>query len=175
MKELIDFTIKAIQSNSTSGRGLVNGIESGFRDVDKITQGWQKGDLIIIAGRPSMGKTAFIQSMLLNMAIKNQESVGVIYIEGTELQFTTRLISNQCQIPYERVSSGTLDSWEWEILHNGVQKLLEANIYIECPAKIKMDEVSQKAREMVKNHQIKVLFIDYIQLICRRRLFRESI
>lgn len=165
INNLLDNAIRETQHYANLDTKFLCGIESGFSALDKVTHGWQNGDLILISGRPSMGKTAFILSMMINMSVKNGISVGIINIESTEIQFASKIMSNYCEIENEKLRCGMLAPYEWEQLDYRLKKIIDTSIYSECSAKIKMDEVSQKAREMVKNHQIKVLYIDYVQLI----------
>lgn len=143
----------------------VSGLRSGFKNLDKITFGWQAGDLVVISARPAMGKTAFITSMLLNMGVKEKYPVGIFSLELTNTQLTNRLISNICEIPGEKIMSGMLAEYEWAQLDYKIKELRNTPIYIECPHTLSIQSLCSKARKMVLDYGIKALFVDYLQLL----------
>lgn len=145
--------------------GGIRGLRSGFSHLDKAISGWQEGDLVIISARPSMGKTAFIISMLLNMSVKEKYPVGIFSLELTNIQLINRLISNISDIPREKIMSGKLASYEWEQLDYKIKDLRNAPIYIECPHTISIQSICAQIRRMVLDHGIKAVFIDYLQLL----------
>jgi replicative DNA helicase len=142
-----------------------SGLETGFKKLDKITQGWQNGDLIIIAARPAMGKTAFVLSMVKNMAIKYNTPVAVFSLEMPNIQLGNRLIVNVTEITGDKIRSGRLAQHEWHQLDSKITDLYDAPIYVDDTASLSVFELRSKARRLVKEHGVKCIFIDYLQLM----------
>lgn len=151
-----------IAANKPNGIG---GLESGFPNLDKITGGWQNGELIVIGSRPAMGKTAFILSMAKNMAINGKVPIGIFSLELTNNQIVNRFIINVCEIPGEKIRNGQLAPYEWEQLDFKIKELYNADIYIDCPYDFSLQTICEKAREMALEKGVKAIFIDYIQLL----------
>ncbi|MDE6120535.1 MAG: replicative DNA helicase, partial [Muribaculaceae bacterium] len=142
----------------------LSGLPTGFRGLDKLTSGWQNSDLIIIAARPAMGKTAFVLSMALNIAMMNNP-VAVFSLEMSNLQLVNRLISNACEMPGEKIKSGQLTEIEWTQLLNRMQKLNGVPLYVDDTSGLSMMELRTKARRLVREHGVKLIVIDYLQLM----------
>jgi len=161
---VINDALKQIQdaSNRTSG---LSGLQSGFHELDKVTSGWQNSDLIIIAARPAMGKTAFVLSMAKNMAVNYNIPIAVFSLEMSNLQLVNRLISNVCELPGDKIKSGQLTTLEWEQLVSRVKHLNGAQLYIDDTASLSVFELRTKARRLVREHNIKMIIIDYLQLM----------
>ncbi len=152
--------------NAAAGRkDGMSGIQTGFHSLDKITSGWQKSDLIIIAARPAMGKTAFVLSMAKNMAIDYHTPVAVFSLEMSNVQLVNRLIMNVCEIDGEKIKNGRLEKDEWERLDKKLKDLEGAPIYIDDTPSLSVFELRTKARRLVKEHKVKVIIIDYLQLM----------
>lgn len=149
-------------ANRTSG---LSGLESGFHELDKLTSGWQPSDLIIIAARPAMGKTAFVLSMAKNMAVNYNTPVAVFSLEMSNLQLVNRLISNVCEIEGSKIKSGQLSPIEWEQLMARIKNLNGAPLYIDDTPSLSISELQTKARRLVREHQVKFIIIDYLQLM----------
>lgn len=149
-------------ANRTSG---LRGLQTGFHELDKVTSGWQNSDLIIIAARPAMGKTAFVLSMAKNMAVNYNIPIAVFSLEMSNLQLVNRLISNVCELPGEKIKSGQLTSLEWDQLMARIKHLNGAQLYIDDTASLSVFELRTKARRLVREHNIKMLIIDYLQLM----------
>lgn len=149
-------------ANRTSG---LSGLESGFHAIDKLTSGWQPSDLIIIAARPAMGKTAFVLSMAKNMAVNYNIPVAVFSLEMSELQLVNRMISNVCEIEGSKIKSGQLSPVEWEQLIARIKNLNGAPLYIDDTASLSVFELQTKARRLVREHGVKFIIIDYLQLM----------
>ncbi|MDR0686971.1 MAG: replicative DNA helicase [Dysgonamonadaceae bacterium] len=143
----------------------MSGVPCGFTDLDKITQGWQKGDLIIIAARPSMGKTAFVLSMIKNMAVNFKTPVAIFSLEMPNIQLVNRLIMNVTQLEGEKIRSGRLAPHELEQLDIMINELYGAPIYVDDTASLSVFELRSKARRLVREHNIQAIFIDYLQLM----------
>ena len=151
-----------VASQRTDG---LSGTQTGFKDLDKITSGWQNSDLIIIAARPAMGKTAFVLSMAKNMAVDYNIPVAVFSLEMSNVQLVNRLIVNVCQIPGEKIKNGRLESYEWEQLNVQLKDLHDAPIFVDDTPSLSVFELRTKARRLVKEHKVKCLIIDYLQLM----------
>ncbi|MBB3186455.1 replicative DNA helicase [Microbacter margulisiae] len=161
---IIEEAVKRIQEASKRPEGL-SGIPSGFHSLDKITSGWQRSDLIIIAARPAMGKTAFVISMARNMAIDYNVPVALFSLEMSNVQLVNRLLMNVCEIEGDKIKNGQLAPFEWLQLDYKLKKLYDAPIYLDDTPSLSVFELRTKARRLVKEHHIKMLIIDYLQLM----------
>ena len=161
---VINEAINSIQLAARKKEGL-SGLGSGFTDLDKITSGWQKSDLIIIAARPSMGKTAFVLSMAKNMAVNFKTPIALFSLEMSNLQLVTRLLSNVCELPGEKLKSGRLEAYEWEQLDIKANELYNVPIYVDDTPSLSIFELRTKARRLVREHNIQCIIIDYLQLM----------
>jgi len=161
---VIGQAIEAIQNAANRASGL-SGLETGFHELDKLTSGWQNSDLIIIAARPAMGKTAFVLSMAKNIAVNYNTPTAIFSLEMSNLQLVNRLISNVCELESEKIKSGTLSPVEWEQLMTRIKHLYGAPLYIDDTPSLSIFELRTKARRLVREHQIRILIIDYLQLM----------
>lgn len=161
---VIGQAIMQIQASANRASGL-SGLESGFHELDKLTSGWQNSDLIIIAARPAMGKTAFVLSMAKNMAINYNTPVAIFSLEMSNLQLVNRLISNVCELGGEKIKSGQLSPIEWDQLMSRIKQLYGAHLYIDDTPSLSIFELRTKARRLVREHQVKFIIIDYLQLM----------
>ena len=155
-------------------KGVLRGLKTGFRDLDKKTAGLQKGDLIIIGARPAMGKTAFVLSMIKNIAVDGVRSsngtieripCAMFSLEMSMVQLVNRLIINVCRIPGDKIKSGQLTKEEWMRLDAGRNALQGAPIYLDETPQLSVLEFRTKAMRLVSDHGIKIIFIDYLQLM----------
>ena len=163
--ESIDvYAIKKIEWAANRPEGL-SGLESGYHKLDRLTSGWQNSDLIIIAARPAMGKTAFVLSMAKNMAVDYNHPVAVFSLEMSSLQLVNRLISNVCSLEGEKIKSGQLTQPEWENLMTRTRSLSTAPLYIDDTPSLSIFELRTKARRLVREHGVKIIIIDYLQLM----------
>ena len=149
-------------SKNTSG---ISGLSTGYHRLDKVLSGWQPTDLIILAARPAMGKTAFALSLVRNMAIDQGIPCGMFSLEMGNSQLVQRLICNVCQIPGDKIRSGQLEKYEWAQLDNKIVALQDAPLYIDDTPQLSVFELRSKARRMVREHGVKMIFIDYLQLM----------
>lgn len=161
---VIGSAIAQIETAANRASGL-SGLESGFHELDKLTSGWQNSDLIIIAARPAMGKTAFVLSMAKNMAVNYNIPVAIFSLEMSNLQLVNRLIQNTCEIEGEKIKSGQLSQVEWDQLMSRVRHLYGAPLYIDDTASLSIFELRTKARRLVREHDVKFIIIDYLQLM----------
>lgn len=161
---VVDQALKQIEAASNRTSGL-SGLESGFHELDKLTSGWQNSDLIIVAARPAMGKTAFVLSMAKNMAVNYNIPVAIFSLEMSNVQLVNRLISNVCEIEGGKIKSGQLSNIEWEQLSARSKQLNGAPLYVDDTASLSIFELRTKARRLVREHNVKMIIIDYLQLM----------
>ncbi|MBN2669043.1 MAG: replicative DNA helicase [Bacteroidales bacterium] len=142
-----------------------SGVPSGFPSIDKITQGWQKGDLVIVAARPSMGKTAFTLSMTRNMAVDHHQAVAFFSLEMPSVQLVNRLIVSETEIDHNKIKSGKLDDKEWEHLEDKLERLYQSKIYIDDSPSLSIFDLMAKCRRLKAKQQLDIVVIDYLQLM----------
>jgi replicative DNA helicase len=159
VKQAID-TIKSLKDK----QGL-SGVPSGFRDVDKETGGWQNSDLIIIAARPAMGKTAFLLSMARNIAVGHKIPMALFSLEMASVQLITRMIASETRISSEKLRKGTLDDDEWQRLFSNVSELENAPLYIDETPSLSIFDFRAKCRRLVMQHGVRLIMVDYLQLM----------
>ena len=150
---------------AANNKGGLTGVPSGFHDLDKITAGWQASDLVIIAGRPAMGKTSFALSIAKNIAVDYRKPIAFFSLEMNNVQLVNRLISNVCSVPGSKILNGQLTNDEWERFDSNIRKLQGAPIYIDDTPGLSIFELRTKARRLVREHDIQILMIDYLQLM----------
>ncbi len=143
----------------------MSGIASGFTELDKMTSGWQKSDLVILAARPAMGKTAFALSMAKNMAIDQEIPVAFFSLEMSNVQLLNRLIVNVCQIKGEKLKSGQLAPYEWGQLDHKITELYGKPLYLDDTPSLSVFELRTKARRLVREKKVQIIMIDYLQLM----------
>ena len=143
----------------------LSGVETGFHNLDKLTSGWQPSDLIIIAARPAMGKTAFVLSMARNIAIQYGHGVALFSLEMASVQLITRLISSETGLSSEKLRTGKLEPHEWEMLSTKVKNLEKAPLFIDDTPSLSIFDLRAKCRRLVSQHGIKIIIIDYLQLM----------
>ncbi len=164
MSTLIRQAIKQIEQ-AKSKEGNVIGVASGFTDLDRVTSGWQSSDLIILAARPAMGKTAFALTLARNAAVDFNLPVAVFSLEMSSLQLVTRLISAESELSSGKLRSGNLRNDEIEQIHAKIGELSEAPIFIDDTPGISIFELRAKARRLKSQHNIQLLLVDYLQLM----------
>ncbi len=145
--------------------GLVTGIPTGFKKLDEMTSGFHKSDLIIIAARPSVGKTAFALNLAKNMAIVGEASVGIFSLEMSREQLIQRLLCMESLVDLQKVRRGWLNDDEWKRLVQGASKLMKANIIVDDESNLEPRVLRAKARRMKKEYNVDAIFIDYLQLM----------
>ncbi len=166
--EIIADVIKtAIDQMEEAGQredGL-SGVPSGFTDLDRLTSGWQRSDMVILAARPSMGKTAFVLSMTRNMAVNHGSNVAFFSLEMSSVQLVNRLISSETELGSEKIRNGKLKDYEWEILYHKIENLSKANIFIDDTPAISLFELRSKCRKLKSQKKLDIVIIDYLQLM----------
>lgn len=143
----------------------LSGVPSGFTKLDRLTSGWQNSDLIIIAARPSMGKTAFVLSMARNIAIDHNRPVAFFSLEMSSIQLVTRLIVSESELPSDNIRNGRLSREEWELLEDRIRLFDEAPIYIDDTPAISIFELRAKCRRLKMQHDVQLIVVDYLQLM----------
>jgi len=161
---LLKEAIENIQ-NASKREDSLSGIPSGFTKLDRITAGWQPSDLIIVAARPSMGKTAFVLSMARNMAVDHGYPVALFTLEMSAQQLVKRMIISETELDSDRIRTGKLESYEWEQLYAKTGKLSEAPVFIDETPALSVFEFRAKCRRLVQQYGIRVAVIDYLQLM----------
>lgn len=156
--------IEEIAAIDSGGTGL-SGIPSGFTGLDRITGGWQKSDLIIIAARPSMGKTAFVLSMARKIAVEHKKAVAFFSLEMSAVQLVNRLIVSETELPSDKIRNGNLKDYEWEQLEYKVRNLETAPIYIDDTPALNSFELRAKCRRLKAQYNIDLIIVDYLQLM----------
>ena len=148
-----------------SKRKGLSGISTGFEKLDLLTSGWQPSDLVIIAARPGMGKTALTLSMARNIAVLKEIPVAFFSLEMSSVQLITRLISAETGLSSEKLRTGKLAPHEWEQLNVKVGDLERAPLFIDDTPSLSIFDLRAKARRLASQHGIKLIFIDYLQLM----------
>jgi len=143
----------------------LSGVPSGFTKLDRLTSGWQRSDLIIIAARPSMGKTALALSMARNIAVEHKRPIAFFSLEMSSIQLVNRLIVSETELPSDRIRNGRLEEYEWKQLDFKIKSLVEAPIFIDDTPAISIFELRAKCRRLKVQHQIEAVFVDYLQLM----------
>jgi len=164
MSDLIQDAIAQIENAKSKGDG-VSGVPTGFVKMDKITGGWQRSDMVIVAARPGMGKTAFVLSMARNIAVEHKKAVAVFSLEMSSTQLVTRLIASEAAISSEKLRKGDLNDAEFAILHQHIARLTNAPIYIDDTPALNIFELRAKARRLKSQHNVELIIIDYLQLM----------
>ncbi|HBZ40483.1 MAG TPA: replicative DNA helicase [Erysipelotrichaceae bacterium] len=163
-KEVVSTVVDNIQKMSTN-RSAITGTATGYRDLDRCTNGFQKGDLIILAARPSMGKTAFALNLTMNAAQINNEAVALFSLEMPAEQLISRMLSAKSRIPGQKLRTGYLVNNEWNQLNEAATELRMAKIFIDDSPGVRVAEIFSKCRKLQAEHGLCMIVIDYIQLI----------
>lgn len=162
---VINDAIDELQRNQLRQDGL-SGIPSGYTAIDRVTLGWQPSDLIIIAARPSMGKTAFVLTMTRNMAVEHKVPVAFFSLEMSSVQLVKRLMISETGLDSDKIKGGKkLQDFEWEQLNMRLRQLVKAPLYIDDTPSLSINELRSKARKLVSIHGVKMIVIDYLQLM----------
>jgi len=161
---VINEAYELLQKAAQNTDGL-SGLPSGFDGLDAMTAGWQNSDLVIIAARPAMGKTAFVLSMCKNIAIDQRVPVAMFSLEMSNVQLVNRLMSNVCEIPSEKIKSGQLAKYEWAQLDFKIRDMFDAPLFVDDTPSLSVFELRTKARRLVREHGVRIIIIDYLQLM----------
>ncbi len=164
MPDLVSMAIADIE-NARNDSASLRGVPSGYTELDRITQGWQKSDLIILAARPSMGKTAFALNLARNAAVDFNKPIAFFSLEMSSVQLVTRLISTETSLTADKLRTGNLEEYEWQQLNTMVSPLVNAKIFIDDTAQLSIFDLRAKCRRLKQQHDIQMIFIDYLQLM----------
>ncbi|TDK42698.1 replicative DNA helicase [Algoriphagus formosus] len=164
MRSIMREAIAEMEAKKDQKDGLT-GVPSGFTDLDRVTSGWQKSDLVIIAARPAMGKTAFVLSVLRNAAVDHERPVAIFSLEMSSVQLVNRLISSEAELDSEKIKKGSLLEHEWAQLVHKTAKLSKASLFVDDTPALSILELRAKARKLKAQHNIQMIVIDYLQLM----------
>lgn len=156
---------RAIQDIEGARNQEMSGVQSGFTSLDRITGGWQRSDLIILAARPGTGKTAFVISMMRNAAVEFNKPVAIFSLEMTANQLVGRFISGETELSAEKLRKGELREHEYQQLNSKISRLVDAPIYIDDTPALSIFEFRAKARRLKAQHNISMVIVDYLQLM----------
>ena len=161
---IINTALNEIQE--MQGQTGLNGVPSGFPSIDRVTQGWQKSDLIILAARPSVGKTAFSLNLARNAAVDHHMPVAFFSLEMSAIQLAKRLMTSESGLSADKIKGGSkLEDYEWEQLEYKLKNLSKASLYIDDTPGIPVMEFRTKVKTLVKNKGVRLVFVDYLQLM----------
>lgn len=163
-KDIVSKTLRMIEEASKKPDGF-SGVPTGFTQMDRLTLGWQPSDMIIIAARPSMGKTAFVLSMARNIAVDFQRGVAFFSLEMSSEQLMMRLLVAESGLDSREVRNGRLTQEQWKHLENSVKPLSDAKLFIDDTPALSIFEFRSKARRLKVQHDIQLIIIDYLQLM----------
>jgi replicative DNA helicase len=164
IKPVLNEAIKQIEKARNQKDGL-SGVPSGFTSIDRITSGWQRTDLIIVAARPSMGKTAYVLSMARNMAVEHNRATAIFSLEMSSVQLVNRLIAAETELGNDKLKTGRLENYEWEHLNRKISALEKAPIFIDDTPALSIFEFRAKCRRLKMQHDVQVVIVDYLQLM----------
>ncbi len=162
--DIVSRALQMIEEAAKKPDGMT-GVPTGFTDIDRLTLGWQPSDLIIIAARPSMGKTAFVLTMARNIAVTYERAVAFFSLEMSSTQLMTRLLTAESQLDSKKMKSGRLSPDEWKQLENSARPLSKAQLFIDDTPALSIFEFRSKARRLKLNSNIELIIIDYLQLM----------
>ncbi len=164
IRTVLGRNIEAIQAAERNG-GQIQGLPSGFKSLDFKTTGFQKSDMIIIAARPSMGKTAFALNIAQNAAIRSKARVVIFSLEMSSEQLSMRLLSREARVDSKKLRTGEVNAGDWENINNAIEKLGKADIIIDNTPGIGVMEVRNKCRRINAKKKIDLIVIDYLQMM----------
>jgi len=150
---------------SSQNKDGISGVPSGFFDLDKVTAGWQPSDMIVIAARPGMGKTAFVLSMARNAAVDHNMGVAIFSLEMSSIQLVKRLIASETKIHAEKIRKGDISENDLNLIHKHGSKLKNASIHIDDTPGLSVFDLRAKCRRLKMKHKIDIIIIDYLQLM----------
>ena len=164
MRSIMTEALDELEARKKHKDGLT-GVPTGFSALDRVTSGWQKSDLIIIAARPGMGKTAFVVSAMRNAAVDFNKPVAIFSLEMASVQLVNRLISAEAELESEKIKKGNLADYEWQQLLHKTSKITNAPIFIDDTPALTILELRAKCRRLKSQHDVQLIIIDYLQLM----------
>src|SRR5262252_5200160 len=172
MRDLAHSSLETIEKLSAR-KELVTGVPTGFTDLDEMTSGLQSGDLVIVAARPSMGKTSLVLNMAQHVGTKTDMTVGIFSLEMSKEQLFMRLLTSEARIDAHRMRGGFLGERDWGRLSTAIGTLSEAKIFIDDTPSIGVLEMRAKCRRLASEHGLHLVIVDYIQLMQGRGRFEN--
>ena len=164
LNDILPQTFERLEEFHNTG-SLISGISTGFADLDKLTAGLHPGDLLVIAGRPSMGKTAFALNMAEYMAVEDKRRIAFFSLEMSKEQLAERMLCGRARVNSNAIRTGRLPDQEWQGLGIAAGTLAEAQIYIDDSATLTVLEMRAKARRLRSQHNIDLIIVDYMQMM----------
>ena len=164
ISQLLPQTFERLEEFHNTG-SLISGMSTGYADLDKLTAGMHPGDLVVIAGRPSMGKTAFALNMAENMAVDHNRSIAFFSLEMSKEQLAERLLCSRARVNSNAIRTGRLPDHEWQGLGIAAGTLAEAKIFVDDSAALSILEMRAKARRLRAQHNIDIVIVDYMQMM----------
>lgn len=162
---LINSSLKEIENRMSSENDGITGVASGFSDIDRINGGWQPSDLVILAARPAMGKTAFALSLVRNAAVDHKKSVMIFSLEMADVQLVNRLISGESEVPGDKIKKSDLTEDEWQRLHTKTAALGSSKIFIDDTPQLSIFDLNAKCRRVHSQQGLDLVVVDYLQLL----------
>jgi replicative DNA helicase len=163
--DLVSKALKELDERSNTDNDGITGVASGFSDLDRITAGWQPSDLVILAARPAMGKTAFALSLVRNAAVDFKKSVMIFSLEMADVQLVNRLISAESEIASDKIRKSDLTEEEWQRLHTKTPLLSDSKIFIDDTPQLSIFDLNAKCRRVHSQHGLDLVVVDYLQLL----------
>ncbi len=170
--ELVDSGYQIIETLQAQ-RGLVTGVPSGFTDLDELTSGFQKSDLIIVAARPAMGKTSLVLNMAMNAATEADKSIGIFSLEMSKEQLFLRLLTSEARVDQHRFRGGYLGEQDYQRLVDAFARLHDAKVFIDDTPSVGILEMRAKCRRLKMEHGLDMIVVDYLQLMQGRGRFES--
>ncbi|MEX2568092.1 MAG: replicative DNA helicase [Cyclobacteriaceae bacterium] len=164
MRSIMREAIVELEGKKGQKDGLT-GVPSGFTALDRVTSGWQKSDLVVIAARPAMGKTAFVLSVLRNAAVDHARPVAIFSLEMSSIQLVNRLISSEAELDSEKIKKGNLADYEWQQLIHKTSRLTSAPLFVDDTPALSILELRAKCRRLKAQNDVQLIVVDYLQLM----------
>ena len=165
IEDLLSESLKQIEDRYNNKEDLI-GVTTGFYDLDMLTSGLQKSDLIILAARPSMGKTAFALNLAQNVALKGKKAVAIFSLEMPKIQLAKRMLCSQAEVDMQRINSGHIDTKDFNKIMEAMDKLSDTRIHIDDSPAVSATDIKSKCRKlMLEEKDLGLIVIDYLQLM----------
>lgn len=161
---LFDETLKYVEKIQEAGSSIT-GVRTLYSDLDKMTAGFQKGDLVILAARPSMGKTALALNLATNSAAVNPGAIAIFSLEMPATHIAIRILANKAKVEIQKIRTGNLNDEEWSRLNEASQELRKQNFFIDDTPGIRVSQMYSKCRKLARDNGLYMVIVDYIQLI----------
>lgn len=162
---LVQQALKSLEERQAQDNSGITGVATGFSDLDRITSGWQPSDLVILAARPAMGKTAFALSLMRNAALDFGKKVMIFSLEMADVQLVNRLISGEAEIESDKIKKSNLTEQEWQRLHDKTINLSSAGIFIDDTPQLSIFDLTAKCRRIHSQGGLDLVVVDYLQLL----------